>query len=86
MSRSMEPAEGTPKEGIQSIDQILQDIESSEALRTSDFGKDVRRSLLDMKRGLDLGRFFSGPMERAIENWAKGVSGWLPKIDADDLQ
>ena len=75
------PASLTPIQGIQAIDELVRTIDSIPKLGISNFGIDVRVSLQSMRARLSEGNFFSEPMERAIENWGKGIAKWIPSPD-----
>ena len=67
----------TPDQGVSSIHSLIQLIDLTPQLAGSDFGIDVRASLASMKVRLEEGSFFSEKMEKAIENWGRGISKWV---------
>ena len=79
------PASLTTHQGIQSIDELVRTIDSIPKLGISDFGIDVRASLQSMRAKLAEGNFFSLAMQRAIENWGKGIAKWIPSPNEEGL-
>jgi hypothetical protein len=80
-----EQASLTPQQGIQAIDELVRTIDSIPKLGISDFGKSVRIDLQSVRAKLSEGNFFSEPMERAIENWGKGIAKWIPRPEEEGL-
>ena len=71
-----EPADLTNEQGTRVIDELTRSIDYNPALAESDFGVDVRKSLVSMKARLSDGAFFSRKMEIALEGWGRGIAKW----------
>lgn len=70
------PASISISQGIQLCRTIQNNIMQCEALRNSKFGASVAESVSDMADRLDEGTYFSAKMEKALNNWYRGVSKW----------
>ena len=77
ITKTRPPASLTNKQGIQAIDELVRTIDSIPKLGISDCGIDVRVSLQSMRARMSEGNFFSEAMQRAIENWGKGIAKWI---------